>query len=484
MPLCADSHAVAASRPTGPSRASASHTVSANRWSGASVRSAWRYSARSASRSKYPLNAYPCEAEARLARSVELPRQGGVQRHRRSARPGRRPPSAGARPSRRTVICTLTQLRPGEGIGDADRRVRGSSPSIRTRAWRSSATVRCVPSSNSAAADGGVGGRGCPGRGRRADAGAARRRRVRAPVVGGVVSSTWILEAMSVGGLAIAASDVGGVGEAITDGDTGLLFAARDADATAAALLALLADGGLRRALGRPRTRGRGTCSARTRWSTASLGYMRKLFAAIGRRRLAFAAALVAIAGGIAAAALATHHGPSRTTASVALRPPAQPAAPARTAPSHDAARHPLRQRPATNSEAPPAGTNDTEAHLPIAARRRAATAAPTRDPAVQCARSRFRRRRSRTSRTSSRPAARTATPAPARSGPGARSPASTGHTSRRATGCCSRAGSGSPTRRSSPPARARAALRSCSPPTARAKPRSPRASTSSTAEG
>ena len=58
-----------------------------------------------------------------------------------------------------------------------------------------------------------------------------------------------ILEAMSVG-LAIAASDVGGVGEAIVDGDSGLLFAARDTEATAAALLRLLVDQRLRGALG------------------------------------------------------------------------------------------------------------------------------------------------------------------------------------------------------------------------------------------
>ena len=80
---------------------------------------------------------------------------------------------------------------------------------------------------------------------------------------------------------------------------------------------------------------------------------MRKLFAAIGRRRLAFAAVLVAIAGGIAAAALAIHHGPSRTTTSVALRPPAQPATPARTAPSHGAAGHRLRQHPAAKLKHP-----------------------------------------------------------------------------------------------------------------------------------
>ena len=58
-----------------------------------------------------------------------------------------------------------------------------------------------------------------------------------------------ILEAMSVG-LAIAATDVGGVGEAITDGHSGLLFAARDAEATAAALKRLVAGERLRRELG------------------------------------------------------------------------------------------------------------------------------------------------------------------------------------------------------------------------------------------
>ena len=81
---------------------------------------------------------------------------------------------------------------------------------------------------------------------------------------------------------------------------------------------------------------------------------MSKLFAAIGRRRLAFGVVLVAIAGGVAVAALATRHGPSRTTASVALRPPAQPAAPARTAPSHGATGHRLRQHPAAKLKHPP----------------------------------------------------------------------------------------------------------------------------------
>jgi glycosyltransferase involved in cell wall biosynthesis len=52
-----------------------------------------------------------------------------------------------------------------------------------------------------------------------------------------------ILEAMSVG-LPIVASDVGGIGEALSDGDGGLLVAAGDARALARALLELLEDPG------------------------------------------------------------------------------------------------------------------------------------------------------------------------------------------------------------------------------------------------
>ena len=74
---------------------------------------------------------------------------------------------------------------------------------------------------------------------------------------------------------------------------------------------------------------------------------MRKLFAAIGRRRLAFALVLVALAGGVAAAVLATRHASSQTTASVALRPPARPAAPTRSAPAHGGSEHRLHKRPA-----------------------------------------------------------------------------------------------------------------------------------------
>ncbi len=58
-----------------------------------------------------------------------------------------------------------------------------------------------------------------------------------------------ILEAMSIG-LPIVSSDVGGVSEAIEDGETGLLVGVRNAPATARALDRLLGDDGLRARLG------------------------------------------------------------------------------------------------------------------------------------------------------------------------------------------------------------------------------------------
>jgi glycosyltransferase involved in cell wall biosynthesis len=58
-----------------------------------------------------------------------------------------------------------------------------------------------------------------------------------------------ILEAMAAG-LPVVASDVGGVSEAVVDGETGLLVPAADADALAAALGRLLRDPDARRRLG------------------------------------------------------------------------------------------------------------------------------------------------------------------------------------------------------------------------------------------
>jgi glycosyltransferase involved in cell wall biosynthesis len=58
-----------------------------------------------------------------------------------------------------------------------------------------------------------------------------------------------VLEAMAAG-LAVVASDVGGVAEAVVDGETGLLVPAGDAEALAAALGRLVQDDGLRGRLG------------------------------------------------------------------------------------------------------------------------------------------------------------------------------------------------------------------------------------------
>jgi glycosyltransferase involved in cell wall biosynthesis len=51
-------------------------------------------------------------------------------------------------------------------------------------------------------------------------------------------------------GLPVVASDVGGVGELVADGETGLLVASADPARLAEALRSLLADPGLRKRLG------------------------------------------------------------------------------------------------------------------------------------------------------------------------------------------------------------------------------------------
>ena len=61
-------------------------------------------------------------------------------------------------------------------------------------------------------------------------------------------------------GLPVVASDVGGVGEAVVDGETGLLVPAGDPAALAAALRRLLADPGLRERMGQ---RGRSIAAER-----------------------------------------------------------------------------------------------------------------------------------------------------------------------------------------------------------------------------
>ena len=147
------------------------------------------------------------------------------------------------------MICTLTQLRPGKGVEtliDAFSRIAAGHPDARL-AIAGDGPLRAELEQR--ARDGGV-GHAVLFLGEVSEP---------IPVLRGAdvfVLPSWaesfpyvILEAMSVG-LAVAASDVGGVGEAIVDGDSGLLFAARDTEATAAALLRLLVDQRLRGALG------------------------------------------------------------------------------------------------------------------------------------------------------------------------------------------------------------------------------------------
>jgi glycosyltransferase involved in cell wall biosynthesis len=74
-----------------------------------------------------------------------------------------------------------------------------------------------------------------------------------------------LIEAMNVG-TPVVATDVGGVPEIITDGETGLLVQAKDADAIAAAVLALYRDEPWRRQLAQA-----GQRSAQTRFTAAKM---------------------------------------------------------------------------------------------------------------------------------------------------------------------------------------------------------------------
>jgi glycosyltransferase involved in cell wall biosynthesis len=191
-----------------------------------------------------------CEAEARLARSV-----GGRDRvrvvHNGIAAPTAGPtdPRVEALAARGPVIGALTLLRPGKGLET----LIDAIPSV----------LEAHPSAQVAICGGGPD----------LDALLARARTVGVadavhflgpvadpiPALRGLdvfVHPSWaesfpyvILEAMSLG-LPVVASDVGGVGEAIVDGDSGLLVPRADAAALAGALRALLDDPARRAAIG------------------------------------------------------------------------------------------------------------------------------------------------------------------------------------------------------------------------------------------
>ena len=181
-----------------------------------------------------------CEAEARLARSVGSPRRVRVIHNGIPA-----PPPGPAAPAllqlrrRGPVLGALTQLRPGKGLEtllDAAPRVLGRHPDAQFAivgdgpdldALRAQAQALGV-----ARAVGFLGPSSEP-------ASALRGMDV-------FVHPSWaeafpyvILEAMALG-LPIVASDVGGIGEAIVHGESGLLAPARDERALAQALIELL----------------------------------------------------------------------------------------------------------------------------------------------------------------------------------------------------------------------------------------------------
>jgi glycosyltransferase involved in cell wall biosynthesis len=86
-----------------------------------------------------------------------------------------------------------------------------------------------------------------------------------------------MLEAMAAG-KAVVVSDVGGIPEAVQDGDNGLLVAPRDVAALAAALAAVLGDDALRRRLGQ---RARATIAARF-GTEVVIGKIAALYAELG----------------------------------------------------------------------------------------------------------------------------------------------------------------------------------------------------------
>jgi glycosyltransferase involved in cell wall biosynthesis len=192
-----------------------------------------------------------CEAEARLARRVARRRQIRVV-HNGIARPAGRPviDPAMARLARRgPVIGTLTQLRPGKGIEtllDALPRVQAVHSDAQLAIWGDGTELETL-----------------------------RRRAVRLGIDASVhflgpttdplsiIVGTQVfampslaesfpyvmLEAMSMG-RPIVSTDVGGVGEAITSGEHGLLVAPADSEALGEALVTLLDDPALAARLG------------------------------------------------------------------------------------------------------------------------------------------------------------------------------------------------------------------------------------------
>jgi glycosyltransferase involved in cell wall biosynthesis len=191
-----------------------------------------------------------CEAEARLAASV------GPVRRIRVVHNGIDDPPAGPVDPRveelskgGPVVCTLTQLRPGKGIEtliDALPPVVARHPGAQV-VIAGDGPLRAPLEQR--ARDRGVAG-AVHFLGEHPDPIAVLRGADVFLLTSWAESFPYvILESMAVG-LAIVGSDFGGVGEAIDDGESGRLVPARDALATASALIELLDDPELRARLG------------------------------------------------------------------------------------------------------------------------------------------------------------------------------------------------------------------------------------------
>jgi glycosyltransferase involved in cell wall biosynthesis len=191
-----------------------------------------------------------CEAEARLARTVSPANRVKVV-HNGIEPPGDGPtdPRVAELARRGPVVCALTQLRPGKGLEtliDATARLLPHRPDLQVAICGEGPDLQTLR----ARADANGSGQAVHFLGASADP---------LSMLRGAdlfVHPSWaeafpyvILEAMSLG-LAIVSSDVGGIGEALIDGQSGMLVSAGDDLALASALDDLLGDAERRARLG------------------------------------------------------------------------------------------------------------------------------------------------------------------------------------------------------------------------------------------
>jgi glycosyltransferase involved in cell wall biosynthesis len=183
-----------------------------------------------------------CEAEARLACTVcRAGRVAVVHNGVEMAEPGLVDPHMEALGREGPVICALTQLRPGKGLEtlldampevlthhpSAQLAIVGEGPDL--QALQARASMRGIPDAINFL-------------GWRADTlGMLRGATIFAHPSWAESFPYVILEAMSAA-LPIVASDVGGIGEALVDGESGLLVEPADSSALAGALRDLLGD--------------------------------------------------------------------------------------------------------------------------------------------------------------------------------------------------------------------------------------------------